>query len=144
MQPDNDGGWGSRGELPHDTLTIYRPDGAWESANASATPGFNHEGCLFLRDLSPGQMLIYRAEDAARMLAEPNYSGTLKERIAEGISRFSPEQKKWMAEKLSPEALATIRHYSAENAAMMEALITGSRNVGRVSEISSGGLTHAR
>ena len=124
MSPDDDnGGWGARDTPPKDVLTVYNPiPGSWEYSNPAS---FDHTGCLFVRYLSPGQHLIYRTEDVVRMLAEPSYSETLKRRIAEGIARFTTDQKKQLAAHITPVGLATIRSYSTDNAAMIEALRSG-------------------
>jgi hypothetical protein len=138
MSPEDDnGGWGARDTPPKDVLRVYNPaPGSWEALNAANTPDFNHDGCLFVRDLSPGQNLIYRAEDAARMLAGPTYSETLKRRISEAIPRLTAEQKKALAQHITPEGLAIIRGYEPANADMISVLNEGGRHTATAADSS--------
>jgi|GEM_PF-5014086 len=114
---DNDGGWGRDGEIARNMLYVYRPEGQKEQVFVKYIAGASHEGRLFLHDKCTGQRASYTAKHVNVLLTRPENPESIKERIVSLIPILSDQQKQWLADGISDEALAAmngIDHHMTE------------------------------
>lgn len=121
----DDGGWGRDGAIASNMLYVYRPEGIKERVFVETVKGASHEGRLFLHEKCTGNRASYTTEHVNHLLTRNENPERIKERIVELIPRLSQQQKQWLADGISDEALAVVRGIEQSMADMLVSIKHG-------------------
>ena len=103
-------------------LYVYRPDRPRELYYVKTVQGARHNFKLFLHDFCTGNRASYTAKHVNQLLTDKDNPERIKERIVELIPHLSEQQKKWLADGISSEALNVIKTIDDNIAQMIDGI----------------------